>query len=107
MFEHPDNEWEDACDIDNDRRCPGKAFEWSRARQPSTNDAYQNAYHRVESHHSATLPETHRALPLSHRVYENVVDEQPRLLPGGGVASGELANANPISVMSTPQEPRP
>lgn len=92
MAPHSDGKREDACDVNNNRRCPGEAFERARAGQPGANDANDNTASRVDKHPVATLPETHRDLPLSHRVYENIVDEQPRLLPSGGVPCGELAD---------------
>lgn len=92
MAPHSDGKREDACDVNNNRRCPGEAFERARAGQPGANDANDNTASRVDKHPVATLPETHRDLPLSHRVYENIVDEQPRLLPGGRMPGRELAD---------------
>ena len=92
MAPHSGGKREDACDIDNDRRCPGEAFERARAGQPGANNANDNTASRVDKHPVATLPETHRDLPLSHRVYENIVDEQPCLLPSDGVPCRDLAD---------------
>lgn len=92
MAQHSGGKRDDACDINYNRRCARKAFERARAGQPRANDANDNTASRVDKHPVATLPETHRDLPLSHRVYENIVDEQPRLLPSGGVPGRELAD---------------